>query len=84
MALSSFAAWWFLPFVVPVCLYIAWTDLSRMKITNKAVVVLTGIFVLIAPFVLADLPLYGWQLAQLVIMLVLGIVLNAAGVMGAG
>lgn len=84
MALSSYAAWWFLPFVLPVCLYVAWTDLARMKITNKAVMVLTGIFVVLGPFVMADLPQYGWQLGQLAIMLVLGIVLNAAGAMGAG
>ncbi|WP_300031980.1 prepilin peptidase [uncultured Roseobacter sp.] len=84
MALSSFAALWFLPFVLPLCLYVAWTDLARMKITNKAVLVLTGVFVVMGPFLLADMQLYLWQLAQLAIMLVLGIVLNAGGAMGAG
>ena len=84
MALSSYAAAWFLPFVLPVCLYVAWTDLAYMKITNKAVVVLAGIFVVIGPFVMADLATYGWQLAQLAIVLVIGFVLNAAGAFGAG
>ncbi|KIN73404.1 prepilin peptidase [Sulfitobacter guttiformis] len=83
MTITTYAAAWFLPFVVPVCLYVMYTDLSRMKITNTANLTLAGIFVLIG---LIALPFeeYLWRLAGLVIVLFVGIVLNAAGVMGAG
>ncbi len=84
MALSSFAALWFLPFVLPVCFYVSWTDLAYMKITNKAVTVLAVIFVILGPFVLDGFTDYLWQLAQLVIVLLAGIALNAVGAFGAG
>lgn len=84
MAVSAYAALWFLPFVLPICFYVAFTDLALMKITNKAVVALTAVFVLLGPFVLPSLDLYLWRLGQLVIVLLAGIVLNAAGTMGAG
>lgn len=84
MALTAYAAWWFLPFVLPLCFYVAFTDLSRMKITNQTVIVLALVFVVIGLFAMPDLETYLWRLAQLAILLVLGIVLNAVGAMGAG
>lgn len=84
MAFSSFAALWFLPFVVPICLYVAYTDLARMKITNKAVMALVGVFVVLGPFVMPSMEIYLWQLAHLGIVLIVGILLNALGTMGAG
>lgn len=83
MAFSATAAAWFLPFVLPICLYVAFTDLAQMKITNPAVVALALVFVLLG-ILLLPFQLYLWQLAQLAIVLVLGIILNAAGAMGAG
>jgi len=47
MAISATAALWFLPFVLPICLYVAFTDMKQMRITNQAVLVLTAIFVLL-------------------------------------
>lgn len=84
MAFSSSAALWFLPFVLPLCLYVAYTDLARMKITNKAVLVLGAIYVILGPFVLPSFDVYLWGFAQFAIALGVGIVLNAIGAMGAG
>ncbi len=84
MAISALAALWFLPCVVPICLYVAYTDLAFMKITNKAVLTLGAVYLALGPFVLPSFEVYLWGLAQFVIVLVAGIVLNAAGVMGAG
>lgn len=83
MALPALVAWWVLPFVLPLCLYVAYTDLARMKITNPTVIAIAAVFVVLGPF-LYPFDVYLWQLAQLGIVLVVGIVLNAAGVMGAG
>ena len=83
MAISATAALWFLPFVLPICLYVAFTDMKQMRITNQAVLVLTAIFVVLGLFLL-PFETYLWHLLSLVIVLVIGIVLNAAGVMGAG
>jgi len=83
MALSTLLALWFLPFVLPICLYVAYTDLAEMRITNPAVSLLTLVFVVIG-FFLLPFNDYLWRLLALVIVLVVGIVLNAAGAMGAG
>ena len=83
MALSATNALWFLPFVLPLCLYVAYTDMAQMRITNQAVIALGLVFVLLAPF-LMPFDAYLWRLLSIVIVLVVGIVLNAAGTMGAG
>lgn len=84
MAITASSAWWFLPFVLPLCFYVAFTDLSRMKITNQSVIALALVFVILGPFAMPDLETYLWRLAQLAIMLIVGILLNAIGAMGAG
>ncbi|WP_299028751.1 prepilin peptidase [uncultured Sulfitobacter sp.] len=83
MAITAYAAAWFLPFVVPICLYVVYTDVSRMKITNVANLALAAVFVVVGLIAL-PFDVYLWRLASLGIVLVVGIVLNAAGVMGAG
>lgn len=82
-ALSAQAALWFLPFVLPVCLWVAWSDMRTMKIPNTAVLCLVVIYLVIG---LIALPLldYGWRLTHLVVLLAAGIVANAIGLMGAG
>ena len=59
------------------------SDLRSMKIRNKAVLALAAIFLVIG---LIALPFaeYPWRLATMVIVLLLGIVLNAGGLVGAG
>ncbi|WP_050929846.1 prepilin peptidase [Aestuariivita boseongensis] len=83
MALSASAALWYLPFVLPICLYVAYTDLRDMKIKNEAVLALAGLF-LILGLITLPLPEYGMRLLQMLIVLVVGIILNAAGAVGAG
>ncbi len=83
MAISVSEAWWFLPFVLPICFYVAFTDLSEMRITNQAVVLLAAVFLVIGAIAL-PWPVYGFRLVQMVAVLVIGILLNAAGLMGAG
>ncbi|SEN37350.1 prepilin peptidase CpaA [Loktanella fryxellensis] len=83
MALSASAAWWFLLAAVPVGLWVSYTDLSRMKITNGAVLTLVAAYAVLG---LIALPMttYLWGWAHLGIVLVIGIILNAVGGIGAG
>ncbi|MCC1492265.1 prepilin peptidase [Cognatishimia sp. F0-27] len=83
MLISASAALWFLPFVLPICFYICFTDMRGMKIPNHAVVALFCVFVLVG---LIALPFdtYLWRYLHLVVVLVAGIALNAGGAMGAG
>ncbi len=83
MSITAHSALWFLPFVLPICFYVAFTDLREMRITNQAVILLALIFVVIGPIAL-PLPEYGMRLVQMVMVLVIGFVLNAAGAVGAG
>lgn len=83
MVLSAAAAWWFLPLALPICLYVTFTDMREMRITNQAVIALALVFVVIGPFALT-LPEYGWRLVQMVVVLLIGILLNAGGAVGAG
>ncbi|WP_373357083.1 prepilin peptidase [Pseudoroseicyclus sp. CXY001] len=73
----------FLPLVVPICLYVCWSDLRDMKITNRAVLALLAVFVVLGPVAL-DLPDYLWRYSHLAVVLAIGILLNAVGAMGAG
>jgi prepilin peptidase CpaA len=83
MVLSTGAALWFLPFVLPICLYVAFTDMSRMKIPNHAVIALVAVYAVVGLIALpfAD---YLWRYLALLIVLVAGIALNAGGLVGAG
>lgn len=73
----------FLPFVAPLCLWVIWSDLSRMKIPNAANFALVAVFVLLGLLVL-DPGSFGWRLLQLVIVLALAFLANIIGMMGAG
>ncbi|MBV1902425.1 MAG: prepilin peptidase [Marinosulfonomonas sp.] len=83
MALTAWSAQWFLPFALPICIWVAWNDMKFMKIPNKAVVALTVVFLLVG---LIALPLaqYPWRLLHLVVVLAVGFGLNMLGAIGAG
>ena len=83
MAIPATQALWYLPFVLPICIYVAFTDMAQMRITNQAVIALALVFVILGLF-LMPFPDYLWRLAAMVIVLVVGIILNAAGALGAG
>lgn len=100
MTIPASAAAWFLPFVLPICFYVAFTDMRYMRIRNCAVYTLALAFVVVGLFVLPpwsgpwlpgnvgplafSLPVYAWQLLHIPVVLFIGILLNAAGIMGAG
>ena len=83
MITTASQALWFLPAVIPICLYVAWSDMAKMIIPNKAVYALVLAFAVLG---LLALPFteYLWRWTHLVVVLVIGIALNAAGAMGAG
>lgn len=83
MELTAYAAFWFLPAVIPIAIYVSWSDMSTMKIPNKAVMALVIAYAVLGLFAL-PFQTYLWQWTHLVVALVAGIVLNAARVMGAG
>ena len=83
MEYSASAAAWFLIPVAPICLYVAWSDLSNMTIPNRAVYALALTYILLGPFLL-PIETYLWHFTHLAVVLVAGMVLNAAGAMGAG
>ncbi len=73
----------FLPFVLPVAFWVAWSDMARMKIPNKAVLALLGIYMVVGPFAL-PLETYLWHYLHFAVVLVLGFVITSAGLAGAG
>ena len=79
----SFAAMLFLLAAVPIGAFVSYSDLSRMKIPNVANYALVGSFAVLG---LIALPFtdYLWQWSHLVVVLLIGILLNAAGALGAG
>lgn len=74
---------WFLPFVAPICLYCAYTDLRSMRIYNHAVIALFAVYVVVGPLAL-PFDDYLWRFAHMGFVLVAGILLNAGGALGAG
>ena len=76
-------ALWFLPFVAPICFYVAWCDMKFMKIPNKTVMLLTAVFAVIG---LLALPIeaYLWRWTHLLVVLLAGFILSSIGQVGAG
>ena len=73
----------FLPFVLPIAIWVAWSDMARMKIPNKAVMAMAALWPLLGWIV------FPWQIwligfAIMAIVLVAGFIGNAAGLFGAG
>lgn len=83
MTISTTAALWFLPFCLPIALWVAWSDMKFMKIPNKAVIAMAAVWAVVG-LAAFSLPQYGWGWAVLGIVLVAGFVANAAGLVGAG
>jgi prepilin peptidase CpaA len=83
MSVTITSALWFLPFVLPICFYVAFTDMREMRITNQAVLALGVVFAVVGLIAL-PFDVYLWRLVQLVIVLIVTFILNAAGAMGAG
>ena len=82
-ALSLTEALWFLPFVLPICIYVAWSDLREMRIPNVSVLALAGVFLLVGLIAL-PFEVYYMRLLQLVIILLAGFLVTSLGLVGAG
>ncbi len=76
-------AWVFLPFVLPVAGWVAWSDMARMKIPNKAVLAMAALWPLLGWIVF---PWQLWLMGFLIMAIVLAITFvgNLAGLFGAG
>lgn len=83
LALTAREAIWFLPFAVPICAWVMYTDLKLMLIRNYAVLALTLVYLVVGFFVLPLEP-WAWRLLHLVIVLAIGFVLSATIGIGAG
>jgi prepilin peptidase CpaA len=83
LALSFTEALWFLPFVLPICIYVAWSDLREMRIPNVSVLALAGVFLAVGLIAL-PFEVYYMRLLQLVIILLAGFLVTSLGLVGAG
>jgi prepilin peptidase CpaA len=73
---------------LPVCAWAAYVDLSRMKIPNRAVAALAMVFfvagLLLLPLDSWSLGDWAWRWIHLVVVLLIGMALNAVYLIGAG
>ena len=83
MMLDASAALWFLPFVAPIALWVAWSDMKWMKIHNKAVLALLAVYLVIG-FIALPLDGWAWGWAHFAVVLAAGFVLSSVGLLGAG
>lgn len=83
MGLTAYAAGWFLPFLIPACLFVAFDDMRAMKIRNLSVMYILAVYAVIG-LIAFPFQMYLWQWLHVPIALVVGFVLNMLRVMGAG
>ncbi len=83
MSIDWTTAAWFIPFVLPITLWVSWSDMATMKIPNKAVLALLIVFAVIG---LIALPFteYLWRWSHFAVVLVIGFVLSSLNLVGAG
>lgn len=89
LSLTFTEALWFLPFVLPICIWVALSDLRSMRIPNVAVLALAGVFLVIGLILVFVLEVwtreaYLWRLAALGIVLLAGFIITSLGMVGAG
>jgi prepilin peptidase CpaA len=83
LALTFSQALWFLPLALPICIWVAYSDLRDMRIPNVAVLALTAVFLVMGLFAL-PLDAYAMRLVQLVVVLIAGFIITSLGMAGAG
>jgi prepilin peptidase CpaA len=78
----------FAPFVLAISVWVAWSDMATMKIPNKAVLALAGVWAVVGLLlvIFQSLPLTAWLwgFVLMTVFMVAGFVVNAAGLIGAG
>ncbi|RLJ60570.1 prepilin peptidase CpaA [Litoreibacter meonggei] len=80
--MTTFALW-SLPLATIIAMWVAWSDLARMKIPNKAVLALLAVFAVVGVLTL-PLEVYAWRYAHFAIVLAVGFLMTITGVVGAG
>lgn len=83
MLLDPTAALWFLLCVFPIAIWVAWSDLARMKIPNKAVLALLVVYLVVGILTL-PFETYLWQMLNFAVILAAGFLLSVIGALGAG
>lgn len=73
-----------LPLLLPICLWVAWSDLKFMKIPNKAVLSTLALWLLLGWVATGNLSDWAWGAALFAVVLALGFIGNLAGLFGAG
>ncbi|MFZ1727400.1 MAG: prepilin peptidase [Albidovulum sp.] len=68
---------------LPVCAWVAWSDLKTMKIPNKSVMVLIAIYAVVGLLVIPFEP-WAWRWLNFIVVLAIGFILNAVANVGAG
>jgi prepilin peptidase CpaA len=81
--ITTAQALWFLIPTLPIALWVAWSDLARMKIPNKAVLALMIVFAVVGLIAL-PLDVWAWRWLHFIVVLACGFVINMTGLMGAG
>lgn len=81
--LDPTSALWFAIATAPLTIYVCWSDLARMLIYNKTVLLLIAVFFCVAPFVL-PWSVIAWQALYALITLVIVFLLTSFGILGAG
>lgn len=83
MVITATSAMWFLPFAIPISIWVAYTDMRFMKITNVAVLALVAVFLIIG-FIALPFEEYTLRFLHLVVILVIGFICSSIGLLGAG
>lgn len=83
LSVTASSALWFLPFVIPVSIWVAWNDMKFMKIPNMAVLALLLIFAVVG-LIAVPLADYPWRWVNFVVVLLIGFILSALRLVGAG
>lgn len=69
--------------MLPLSFWVAWSDLARMKIPNRSVLLLIGIYLVLGPIAL-PFDIYLWRLAGAAGVFVTGVIIYTFGGIGAG
>lgn len=83
MPTSASTALWFLPFVAPIALWAAYSDLKTMLIPNKAVLALLAVFAVVG-LVALPFEVWAWRWVHFAVMIGVGFLLSLTGSVGAG
>lgn len=82
-AVDPWALAWFLPFTIPIAIWVSWSDMKFMKIPNKSVIALTAVYVVVGLLVF-PLITWAWGFALAAGVLVIGFLLSTFRMIGAG